>query len=114
MTTPNINDGGPAFPGTRYLNDDVPLYVPGMTLRDWFIGNSHQPGITDAHLLAGCPEIPPPSGFTYESWAACSIDYKASRWWEGLPLAERYRLYGELRVLAADAMLAARNKDPAQ
>ena len=37
--TKDIDDGGPAFPlEGQYLEDGEVVYMPGMSLRDWFAG----------------------------------------------------------------------------
>lgn len=45
MNTPQINDGGPAFPRTKstgYLGSSVTeiISIGGMSLRDWFAGQA--------------------------------------------------------------------------
>lgn len=50
VKTPKKNDGGPAFPETRYVNNDgVPIHCPGMSLRDWFAGQALQGMLSGTH-----------------------------------------------------------------
>jgi hypothetical protein len=108
-----INNGGHAFPqlGVTMVGDmAVPTSEGGMSLRDWFAGQSHQPGTAEAYQLRGCPDFPKPPGWKDESWdGPNNINVRASRWFETLTLDEKYAIYTELRYKIADAMLKARN-----
>jgi len=57
MNTPQINDGGPAFPCEEQIrcNGEVIdfLKFPGMTLRDWFAGQT-----LNGYLASWNDEIP--------------------------------------------------------
>jgi len=56
MNTPQINDGGPAFPCESYgLKNGKETTVPaqGMTLRDWFAGQT-----LNVYLASWNDEIP--------------------------------------------------------
>jgi len=110
VTTPPINDGGPAFP-----RDAIKSYHgnKGMSLRDYFIAHSGQPGTSEVYLLRGCPPLPKPSGWLDEHWYGDeNIPSRATKYWETLNLQERYAAYAELRCLIADALLAAREMRP--
>lgn len=79
-----INDGGPAFPH-RGLNNDgcTDIIAPGMTLRDWFAGQAM------AGLIGGMVQI-------------------TGRGQDGAALLHPSIM--DASYAAADAMLAARNK----
>ena len=96
------DDGGLAFPGTRYQpilradgrSDMVPVDHPGMSLRDWFA--AHANGIAQdasreyGELFAGRP------------FPADGLSEDQNQWWQDADAAHRY--------VWADAMLAARSK----
>jgi hypothetical protein len=117
MNTPPINDGGPIYP-YNWINLEAGHYEgryeisyqhPGMSLRDYFIAHSGQPGTSEVYLLRGCPELPKPLGWLDEHWYGDqNIPSRATKYWETLNLQERYAAYAELRCMLADAMLAAR------
>jgi hypothetical protein len=54
MKTPQINDGGPAFPNIGYTIDKN---YNGMTLRDWFAGQALA-GLLTQSVDAAEPEFP--------------------------------------------------------
>lgn len=103
MTT---NDGGPAFPRTRFEEDpndelDVVLVTrDGMSLRDWFAGRVSCDDITPEEAAAVMGEFPP-------QWSS-GIDFdhnlKCVKWWA--TACARYRL------IHANAMIAEREAKP--
>jgi hypothetical protein len=91
------NDGGPAFPESSsgpYPNGDVIQGRPGMTLRDWFAGQSdglHPDTTVDYARCFNAAPLPPQDERV--DWA---------RWWATADAAYRY--------IQADAMLKAREQ----
>lgn len=87
MNTPEINDGGPAFPLVLDAHGNLTAESPGMSLRDWFAGQALA-GLSASHeLLLSNHDL-------VKEFGTSGIDK--------LQASKAYRL--------ADAMIAQRNK----
>jgi len=109
MTT--HDDGGYAFPqpddGIGNPIGNVWDGCGGMSMLDWFASKCDQPGVVEAYQLRGCPDVPVLHGWREED---LTMELRAMKWWGSLSLHEKYATYAELRYMAADAMLAERNR----
>lgn len=82
---------------------------PVISLRDYAAIHVDQPGRVEIMSAAGLT-IKDAYSFTVTSEGdGSSLTVQFDDWWNGLPQAERFRLYWKVRYGMADAMLAARD-----
>lgn len=104
VVTKRLNDGGPAFPWKYMDRDSTGQEVTreqgeGMSLRDWFAGQILASGVIDSEE----------SGTVADAEAELGLEKGTYTWKKHWPALRAKRAYE-----AADAMLAARDSNPAE